>query len=74
MSDACRGCRFDPREATGERACPLTTLYWDFLARHRKAFAQNARMGFQLKNLERKPADELAAIRRHARVLRENPP
>ncbi len=35
-SDYCKGCRYDPRRATGEAACPFTTLCWDFLSRHRK--------------------------------------
>jgi deoxyribodipyrimidine photolyase-related protein len=34
MSDYCRGCRYDRSARTGPDACPFTTLYWDFLARH----------------------------------------
>ncbi|TVR55696.1 MAG: cryptochrome/photolyase family protein [Puniceicoccaceae bacterium] len=71
MSNHCAGCRFDPAEALGENACPFTTLYWDFLDRHRKLWAKNRRMVFQLKNLERKPDRELAAIRHGAERLRE---
>jgi deoxyribodipyrimidine photolyase-related protein len=51
MSDHCRGCRYDPAQRTGERACPFTTLYWDFLARHEKRLAANPRMALQVKNL-----------------------
>lgn len=53
MSDSCAGCRYDPRRRTGEDACPFTTLYWDFLARHRDRFADNHRMGNQLAGLRR---------------------
>lgn len=70
MSDYCRGCRYEPKRAEGETACPFTTLYWDFLARHKPRFAPNRRMTMQLRNLERKPAGELAAIRRRADGLK----
>jgi deoxyribodipyrimidine photolyase-related protein len=71
MSPYCRDCRYDHKKATGEDACPFTTLYWDFLDRHRKQFSDNQRMNFQMKNLERKEDDELKAIRKRARELRE---
>ena len=70
MSDYCRGCRFDPRKAVGEEACPFTTLYWDFLARHRDRLRGNRRMGFQLSNLERKDEGERQAIGKSATLLR----
>ncbi len=53
MSDYCGGCRYDPRRRTGEDACPITTLYWDFLARHRERLAGNNRMARPLANLDR---------------------
>lgn len=70
MSDHCRGCRYDPKKRTGEDACPFTTLYWDFLARHRDRFAQNRRMGPILGNLDRMEPDELDEVRARARGLR----
>ncbi len=70
MSDYCRSCRYDPKRATDETACPFTSLYWDFLARHRQRFAQNRRMGMQLRNLERKPDGVVREIRRHADRLK----
>ena len=66
MSNACKGCRFKPKQATGPAACPFTTLYWDFLARHAALLKANPRMSMQLKNLERKDAAELRTIRRQA--------
>jgi deoxyribodipyrimidine photolyase-related protein len=72
MSNACAGCRFDPAQATGERACPFTTLYWDFLDRHRTLLAANQRMALQVKNLARLPAAKLAEIRAQAAALRKN--
>ncbi len=53
MSDYCGGCTYDRKQRTGEHACPFTTLYWDFLARHRERFAGNARVVRQVRAAER---------------------
>ena len=71
MSNACRGCRYDPGKASGPDACPFTTLYWDFLARHEGVLARNPRMTMQVKNLGRKTPADLRAIRRQADDLRD---
>ena len=70
MSDYCRGCRFDPRQATGDKACPFTTLYWNFLARNRNLIQDNRRMRLQLENLDRKDAAEHRAIDQRAERLK----
>ena len=70
MSNACRDCRYNPRQATGDRACPFTTLYWDFLDRHESRLGNNRRLQFQFRNLRRKSEDERAAIRDEAAALR----
>ena len=71
MSNYCRSCRYQPRNATGGDACPFTSLYWDFLDRHHDSFANNMRMKFQVKNLERKSKDDLREIRQRADHIRE---
>jgi len=71
MSNYCGGCRYDPAAATGEHACPFTTLYWDFLARHKRLLAANPRMSLQVKNLDRKSAGELAEIKSAAASIRK---
>ncbi len=53
MSDYCGDCRFDPKKRVGEDACPFTTLYWDFLHRHRELLAGNHRMARQYATLDR---------------------
>lgn len=65
MSDYCGDCRFDPRKRTGDDACPFTTLYWDFLARHRDTLGSNARMARQYANLD--SLSNVDDIRDHAR-------
>ena len=70
MSNYCASCRYDPKQATGESACPFTTLYWDFLARHEERFGANRRMVLQVRNLRRKSADTVRSIRDRAERLR----
>jgi deoxyribodipyrimidine photolyase-related protein len=53
MGRYCGSCSFDPKKRTGTDACPFTTLYWDFLDRHRAEFAGNARMAQQVRGLDR---------------------
>jgi deoxyribodipyrimidine photolyase-related protein len=43
MSDYCPECAFDPR-----RSCPITSLYWAFIARHEKPLGSNPRMQIPL--------------------------
>jgi deoxyribodipyrimidine photolyase-related protein len=71
MSDHCGRCRYDPRKAVGEDACPFTTLYWDFLVRHRRRLAANRRMGPMFSNLDRKDAHEVHMIQRQAETIRD---
>lgn len=71
MSNYCKHCRYKPSESVGEQACPFTTLYWDFLDRHRDAFSSNRRMTFQVKNLERKSPEQLTEIRKQADRIRK---
>jgi len=69
MSKYCKGCRFDPAKSTGENACPITTLYWDFLMRHEALLAKNPRMAMQVRNLGRLSAADRKAIRAQASQL-----
>ncbi len=53
MSNYCKPCVYNPKLRTGENACPFTTLYWDFLDRHKETFAKNHRMSQQVFGLTR---------------------
>jgi deoxyribodipyrimidine photolyase-related protein len=71
MSNYCKGCRYDPGEAVGEKACPFTTLYWDFLLRHETVLAANPRMIMQIKNLSRLDSARRDEIAQQAQVHRD---
>ena len=70
MSNYCKNCPKDPKEKTGENACPFTTLYWDYLIRHQDTLKSNNRMGLQLRNLDRLKQGERSAIGKAANKIR----
>jgi deoxyribodipyrimidine photolyase-related protein len=70
MSNHCTGCKFDPAQSVGTTACPYTTLYWDFLRRHKPLLEKNPRMGMQLKNLNRLSAETQTQIQQQAQAHR----
>ena len=74
MSNYCKQCPFDPKQAHGEKACPFTTLYWTFVERHQDLLSRNPRLGMQVKNWQRKPEDEQQAILKHAEKLHRQLP
>ncbi|MDH5333591.1 MAG: cryptochrome/photolyase family protein, partial [Thermoleophilia bacterium] len=67
MSDYCGSCAFDPRARVGDDACPFTSLYWDFLARHRERFERSHRVALQVRGLDR--LRDLDAVRERARTV-----
>ncbi len=64
MSDYCGDCRFDRKQRVGPDACPFTTLYWDFIARHADRFRDNPRMARQVAAARR--LSDLDAVRERA--------
>lgn len=72
MSNYCNTCPYDPKERVGEKACPFTTLYWDFLMRHQERLITNPRMGMQFKNLAAISPALKQAIQAQAQTHRES--
>lgn len=70
MSNYCKGCRYDPKERTGERACPFNTLYWDFLIRHRERFSKNPRVRMIVKGVDRMSVSQRTEITREGKRLK----
>lgn len=70
MSNYCQHCCFNPKQASGAKACPMTTLYWDFIRRHQRWLAEHPRLAMQVRHWHNKPASEQAAIEAQAEQLR----
>jgi len=67
MSDYCKECRFDRKQRVGDDACPFTTLYWDFLDRHRDRLLHNPRVARQVRAADN--LSDLPAVRERARQV-----
>jgi deoxyribodipyrimidine photolyase-related protein len=68
MSDYCGSCRYDRKQRVGDDACPFTTLYWDFLARHHDTLVRNPRIARQVRASEQ--LSDLPAVRERAVEVR----
>jgi len=66
MSDYCKGCHYDKKARTGERACPYNALYWDFFDRNRDRLAGNHRLGMVYQQLRRMDGPVLDGVREQA--------
>lgn len=66
MSDYCGGCAYKVKQKTGLDACPLNTLYWHFLNRHRDRFVNNPRMAQMYRTWDRMDEGRRATVLRDA--------
>lgn len=65
MGDSCASCAFHPK-----KTCPITRLYWAFLARHEQTLGDNQRMSLvygSLRKRSKAKRDEDAKVFRHVR-------
>jgi deoxyribodipyrimidine photolyase-related protein len=69
MSNYCDSCRYKPDVRFGEQACPITTLYWNFLIKHRKQFESSPRTRLMTANLKRISDEDQEKIQIHAKKL-----
>jgi len=66
MSNYCSGCKYEPETRVGASACPMTTLYWNFLDKHEATFASNPRTALMVKNLQRMAPELRSQVRERA--------
>ena len=53
MTNYCGSCEFSPTIRVGEKACPMSAGYWNFLHHHREALSGNHRLAKPLGGLKR---------------------
>lgn len=69
MSDYCQGCFYSPKIKDGERACPFTLLYWNFLIDNRQKLGGNRRLAMPYRNLDRMDGLEQKRIQARAQAF-----
>ena len=69
MSNYCNSCQYKPEVRFGETACPMTTLYWNFLIKHRIQFEASPRTRLMTANLKRISDEDQQSIVKHAKHL-----
>ncbi|CRZ40403.1 DNA photolyase [Vibrio cholerae] len=62
MSDYCASCAYQVKLKSGEKACPLNSLYWRFMLKHRDRLANNPRIGMLYKTWDKMTSDSQQAI------------
>lgn len=72
MSNYCKHCPYSPTEATGDTACPFTTLYWNFVKQNEALLQQNPRLNMQVKNWHNKTTEQKILIEKREIWLRNN--
>jgi len=72
MSNYCNDCKYKPDVRFGGNACPVTTLYWNFLIKHRNQFEASPRTRLMTANLKRISEEDQKAITVHAKKILSN--
>ena len=72
MSDYCKNCRYKVKEKISDDACPLNSLYWNFIDQHYDKFNKNPRMSFPVRNWDKTANHQKIAIREKASNILSN--
>ena len=72
MSNYCGNCKYKPELKVGENACPITTLYWNFLINHYETFSRNPRTALMAKNVDRFSESDIVEVQVRAQYLLNN--
>jgi deoxyribodipyrimidine photolyase-related protein len=66
MSNYCEKCYYNANERTGEKACPMNALYWNFWLRHSEELKSNPRIGMAVHHARKMSDVEKTAVRKRA--------
>lgn len=63
MSNYCKSCRYKVRLKTGDDACPLNYLYWNFLINNKEKLQSNNRLAPVYRTLQKMDEDRIKEIK-----------
>jgi deoxyribodipyrimidine photolyase-related protein len=72
MSDYCKSCHYKVKEKSSQNACPLNSLYWNFMHKHRDKFANNPRIGMVYRSWDKQTKENRTATLARANWCLEN--
>jgi deoxyribodipyrimidine photolyase-related protein len=72
MSDYCKGCKYNVKEKLGDSACPLNSLYWNFIGENYDKLSSNHRMSFPIRHWDKMTESKKSEITEHATYLLNN--
>ena len=68
MSDYCDHCDYKVKQKTGDKACPINSLYWHFMVQHQQTFSQNPRQAMVYKNWQKQSQQQQQAVLQQAQA------
>ncbi|MBA3981125.1 MAG: cryptochrome/photolyase family protein [Alcanivorax sp.] len=72
MSDYCADCPYAVSTAEQDNSCPFNSLYWHFIQRHEKRFANHPRMAMIYRSWNKMDSQKRSAILGRAEKLLKN--
>lgn len=72
MSDYCKGCAYKIKEKTTSDSCPLNSMYWNFMIKHRKKLENNPRIGMIYRTWDKQEKPQRQAILARAKWCLQN--
>lgn len=62
MSDYCKNCTYKVSKKVEDNACPLNSLYWQFMVKHRDRLSENPRIGMIYRNWDKQSTEQQQAV------------
>jgi len=69
MSNYCSNCHYNQKERISDNACPMNSLYWNFLIKNESKFESNFRMKMMYRQLDKLHSEEKIALMNKAESL-----